>query len=94
MLIGCNLSSENKLPIEMVAFNSLNEDEVDRIPVSPKDSVVKKVKVDDDLAKVIGEDYKGEEIFSVTFNHTETESKGDLIVYVNHDKTRILGKTN
>ncbi|QHE51491.1 hypothetical protein [Pontibacillus sp. HMF3514] len=94
MLSGCNLLSENKLPIEMIAFNSLNENEVDRILVSPKDSIVKKIKVDDDLAKVIGEDYKGEELFSVTFNHTETESKGNLIVYVSHDKSRVLGKRN
>jgi len=78
----------------MVAFNSLNEREVDRIPVSPKDSVVKKVKVDDDLAKVVGQGYKGEEVFSVTFNHTETESEGNLIVYVSHDKSRVLGKRN
>ncbi|MGG0718151.1 hypothetical protein ABE096_11260 [Robertmurraya massiliosenegalensis] len=40
---------ENQMQIEMVAFNSLTEEESALIPVSPKDSIVKQVPVNGDI---------------------------------------------
>lgn len=85
-LTGCNLfDSKNDLPIEMVAFNSLTNAEKDLIPVSPKDSVVKKVSVIDNKP-LIGE------VYAVTFNNTETDSSGKLTVFIDLDKKTVVGK--
>jgi hypothetical protein len=93
-LSGCYLfqSERSESPIEMTAFSSLNDEEQDQIPVSPKDSVVRKVTVNEDLAKFIGKTYYGKEVYSVTFNHTETDSTGNVTVYVDLDKKTIVGK--
>lgn len=92
VLFGCNLFSKNDLPIEMVAFNSLSEKESALIPVSPKDSLVKKVTVDNDIESFINHDYDKDEVYSVTFNHTNTETSGNIIVFVDLDKKNVVGK--
>lgn len=71
-----------KLPVEMTAFNSFTQEELNRIPVSPKDSTVKNVW------------YKGKIAYEITFHHTETESTGNLIVYVGRDRETVLGQKN
>jgi hypothetical protein len=93
-IIGCNLIDLNKeeLPIEMIAFNSLTEEEKDLIPVSPKDSVVEKIKVTDDIARIIDNNSEIDKVYSVTFNHSETESSGNLIVFIDLDQKTIAGK--
>jgi cytochrome c biogenesis protein ResB len=93
-LSGCYLlqSERSEVPIEMTAFSSLNDEEKDQIPVSPKDSVVRKVTVNDDLAKLIGKNYYGKKVYSVMFNHTETDSTENITVYVDLDKKEIVGK--
>ncbi|MCF6137779.1 hypothetical protein [Pseudalkalibacillus berkeleyi] len=89
---GCNLYQSNNIPIEMVAFNSLTKEEVNKIPVSPKDSVVNEVIVSEDLGKQIGDKFIGKTIYSVTFNNTEDDTNGRLIVYVSNDKETVIGK--
>jgi hypothetical protein len=90
---GCNLLEveESLTGIEMIAFNSLTNAEQDKIPVSPMDSVVQKITVNDDLGSRIGDEFVGKKLYSVTFNHTETESLGNLIVYVGLDKKTVVG---
>ncbi|CAM3709129.1 hypothetical protein [Marinicrinis lubricantis] len=92
-LSGCSFQyARSDLPIEMVAFNSLTDAEKDQIPVSPKDSVVGRVTVNDDIAALIGNDYNGKAVFVVMFNHTDTNSSGNLTVYVDLDKRTVIGK--
>ncbi|MNH80331.1 hypothetical protein D3C87_469960 [compost metagenome] len=91
---GCTGYSSNnrEIPLELTAFNSLSDQEQDRIPVSPKDSVVVKVRVHEELAVLIGEQFNGKEVYSITFKHTGIGSSKDIQVYVDLDKHTILGK--
>ncbi|MCR2805580.1 hypothetical protein [Paenibacillus soyae] len=94
-MTGCGLfESKNDISIEMVAFGSLTNEEKERIPVSPKDSTVKKVSVNGEIKSVIDKNYNKEEVYSVTFNHTETSSTGRLIVFVDLDKKTVVGKNS
>ncbi|MGM0876181.1 MAG: hypothetical protein ACQEWV_15775 [Bacillota bacterium] len=93
ILTGCNLfDSTNDLPIEMVAFNSLSDKEKDLIPVSPKDSIVKKVTINSDIESLIDNNYDKDKIYSVTFNLTNTDSSANLVVFVDLDKETVVGK--
>lgn len=74
--------SKQSLPIEMVAFNSLTEEEKDLILVSPKDSTVEKVVVNDDIERFIESNNDKDNLYSVTFNHTKTDSSGNIVVFV------------
>ncbi|UPG66240.1 hypothetical protein [Metabacillus endolithicus] len=89
---GCNFLQGDKLPIEMVAFNSLTKEEKDKILVSPKDSSVKKVTVNDELSEQFGNNLIGKRLYAVIFNGTETDSVGKLIVYVDLNKETVVGK--
>ncbi|WP_077212659.1 hypothetical protein [Bacillus dakarensis] len=80
------------LSIEMVAYNSLTDAERELIKVSPKDSIVKKVPVKDDIKSSIDKIYNKDEVYSVTFNNTNSDSSGNLVVYVGLDKKSVLGK--
>lgn len=92
-LIGCDLiPSKNKLSIEMIAFNSLTYEEQDLIPVSPKDSIVEKITVNNETKSLIDKDYEKDQVYSVTFNNTETDSSGKLTVFVDLNKTTVVGK--
>ncbi|WP_058307633.1 hypothetical protein [Gracilibacillus massiliensis] len=82
----------NQLPIEMIAFNSLTDEESALIPVSPKDSIVKKVPINNDIKKSIPKTYDKDMVHSVTFNNTETATNGNLVIFVALDKKTILGK--
>ncbi len=82
----------NKLPIEMIAFNSLTDEESALIQVSPKDSIVKKVPVNNDIRKSIPKTYNKDKVYSVTFNNTETDATGNLVIFVGLDKTTVVGK--
>jgi hypothetical protein len=84
--------TENQMPIEMVAFNSLTDEESALIPVSPKDSIVKQVPVNDDIKASIDLNYDKDQVYSVTFNNTETDTTENLVVYVGLDKKTVLGK--
>lgn len=88
---GSNLVT-SKLPIEMIAYNSLTEQESSLIVASPKDSSVKKVRVTDDIKSLIDSNYDKNIVYSVTFNHTKTDSSGDLVVFVDLDKETVVGK--
>ncbi|WP_239619280.1 hypothetical protein [Cohnella mopanensis] len=91
-LTGCHVFDSNKdLPIEMVAFNSLTDEEQDLIPVSPKDSIVKKVTVNDEIKSVIDKNYNKDEVYCVTFNNTETNASGNLVVFIDLDKKTVIG---
>ncbi|MGM0846447.1 MAG: hypothetical protein ACQEUT_15840 [Bacillota bacterium] len=89
---GCQ--STHNIPIEMAASSSLSPDEESRIPVSPKDSAVSKVKVDEELGRIVGKDYIGKTIYTVAFNGTETVFRGRLVVYIDSDKETVIGKAN
>lgn len=92
-LMGCSLQRQVPLPIEMVAFNSLTEEEQDLIPVSPKDSTVEKIAVNDEIASVMDKTYTEDQVYSVTFHHTETDSTGKLTVFVSLDQETVVGKS-
>ena len=93
MLVGCSFADEKtQLPIEMIAFNSLTDEEEDRIPVSPKDSTVKKVTVDSEIKPFLNNDYNKEKVYRITFHHTETASSGPLVVFMDLDKKIVVGK--
>lgn len=85
-------ASQNQLPIEMIAFNSLTDEESALIPVSPKDSIVKQVHVNDDIKKSIDKSYGKDQVYSVTFNNTETDSSGNIVVFIGLDRKTVLGK--
>lgn len=94
-LTSCGLiESKHETPIEMVAYGALSDEESKLIPVSPKDSTVNKVTVNDEIKAVINKNYNKEEVYSVTFNHTETNSSGNLIVFIDLDKKTVVGKYN
>ncbi|TCM93236.1 hypothetical protein EV294_107187 [Paenibacillus sp. BK033] len=93
-MAGCgSYESQRETPIEMVAFAALSDEESKLIPVSPKDSIVKKVSVDDEIKSVIATNYNKKEVYSVTFNHTETNSSGNLIVFIALDQKTVVGKS-
>lgn len=83
---------ENKLSIEMVAFNSLTNEENTLIQVSPKDSIVKQIPLSDELKGSLDSNYTENQVYSVTFNNTETGTTGNLVVFVGLDKKTVLGK--
>jgi hypothetical protein len=91
-ITGCDLFKNDKLPIEMVAFNNLTNEEQNKIPVSPKDSVVNEVTVSEELGQKLGGKFIGKMIYTVTFNHTEGDSLGKLVVYIAKDKETVIGK--
>ena len=76
----------------MVAFNSLTREEQNKIPVSPKDSVVDKVTVDEEMGKQVGDEFIGKTIYTVTFRGTEDETNGRLVVYLHKDRDTVIGK--
>jgi hypothetical protein len=92
LITGCNLFKNEKLPIEMVAFNNLTSEEQNKIPVTPKDSIVKEITVSEKLGQKLGGKLIGKSIYSVTFNHTEDDSSGKLVVYIAKDKETVIGK--
>ncbi len=65
---------------------------MNKIPVSPKDSIVGKVVVNEELANQIGDTYIGETVYVVTFNHTEDNNNGKLVVYISKNKGTVIGK--
>ncbi|MDX5474630.1 MAG: hypothetical protein LPK00_03750 [Bacillaceae bacterium] len=85
---------DSSLSLEMVAFNSLTEEESSRIFVSPKDAFVELVEVNDEIKNWIKSDYESNKVYSVTFKHTETDSTGNLVVYIALDKKTVVGKGN
>ena len=93
-LTACHLSNSNPLSIEMVAYNSLTDEESARIPVSPKDAIVELIEVNHENKKLINSDYENNKVYSVTFKHTETDSTGNLVVYIALDKKTVVGKGN
>ena len=93
ILIGYNFVKPNgNLSIEMIAFNSLTKEEQDLIPVSPKDSIVEKITVSNEIKYYIDNDYDRDQVYSVTFNNTESNSSGELTVFVSLDKETVVGK--
>jgi hypothetical protein len=93
MLIGFNVfDSKQEVPIELVAFESLTNKEKELIPVSPKDSFVKKVTVNAEIQSEIDKNYDEEEVYAVTFRHSEADSSGNLVVYIGLDKKTVVGK--
>ncbi|MCM3127501.1 lipoprotein [Paenibacillus provencensis] len=92
-LAGCNLISSNeKTSLEMVAYSSLTDEEQDLIPVSPKDSIVEKVSVNEENESYMYSNAGHDHVYAVTFNHTGTDTMGDLVVYVDLDNETVVGK--
>ena len=92
MLTGCQLAgTKNEVPIELVAFESLTEEEQQLIPVSPKDSTVRKVQVTEEIEPFIAKDYEQDELYIITFHNKETDSE-ELSVFVGADKNTVIGK--
>lgn len=93
MLIACSpIAAEKELPIELLAFNSLSDEEQELIPTSPKDSVVAKQAVSTENKSNIDSSYDEEEVYSVVFNNSATNTTGNLIVFIDLDKKNVVGK--
>lgn len=93
LLIGCSsMAAEKELPIEMIVFNSLSDTEQELIPLSPKDSLVTKQAITTEIQPKIDSNYDEEEVYSVVFNDTATTTTGNLIVFIDLDKKRVVGK--
>ncbi|MFO1445592.1 hypothetical protein KDN24_20820 [Bacillus sp. Bva_UNVM-123] len=93
-VMGCNLiPSKDSVSIELIAFNSLTDEEKDLIPASPKDSIVEKITVNNnENNSFIDKNYDKDQVYAVTFNNTETDSTGRLTVFVDLDKETVVGK--
>ncbi|KAA0955185.1 hypothetical protein FQ085_16050 [Planococcus sp. ANT_H30] len=92
-LTACSSSiTEKKLPIEMIAHNSLSDEEQLLIPTSPKDSLVTKEAVSAKIKAQFHSTYKQQQVYSVVFNGTDTATAGNLIVYVDLDQKTVVGK--
>lgn len=83
---------KEQLSIEMVAYNGLTKEEQDLIPVSPKDSIVEKIAVTDEIQSLINQDYDKKEVYTVTFQNTASTSSENLTVFVSLDKKTVVGK--
>ncbi|MFC4388933.1 hypothetical protein ACFOZ1_14110 [Gracilibacillus marinus] len=81
----------NQLPLEMIAFNSLTDEEQSLIPVSPKDSIIEELEVNDKIRRMLRE-YEKDTLYSITFNNTETDTTGLIVVYLSLDKETVLWK--
>lgn len=79
-------------PILLVAYNDLTDEEESLIQLTPKDSKVKIAAVDDYIKSVINPAYSKKILYKVTFNHTETRSKGNLVLFVDIDKKSVVGR--
>lgn len=90
-ILGEFSEEERKPSAEMVAFNSLLQDE-QRLMISPKDSTVQVVVVEEKLSEELGGEYLGKKLYAVTFQHTETTDSGNLIVYLDEEKENVVGK--
>ncbi|WP_251041112.1 hypothetical protein [Bacillus sp. ISL-45] len=94
MVIGLDVfNSKQEVPIELVAFESLTNKEKERIPVSPKDSYVKKVTVNAEIKSEIDKNYDEKEVYAVTFRHSGADSSGNLEVYIGLEKRLLLGRS-
>ncbi|PKH12167.1 hypothetical protein [Planomicrobium sp. MB-3u-38] len=91
LLAGCSPSA-SELPLEMMAYNSLSKAEQDLIPVSPKDSTVKKEDVSSAIKSLIDSDYHKEQVYAVVFHDTGSNASGNLVVYIDLDKGKVVGK--
>ncbi|WP_223702227.1 hypothetical protein [Sutcliffiella deserti] len=91
-ILANSFYEETKMPIEMIAFNELTSEERERILVSPKDSSVRELTVSEELGKQLGANLVGKKLYMVTFNHTETVTSGNLIVYVDMENEEVVGK--
>jgi len=80
------------LPLEMAAFNSLTKKEQSLITGSPKDSLIEKIAVTDQIKPLIDKNYSKSKILKITFNHTANELRGNLFVFIDTDKKTIVGK--
>ncbi|QTD42127.1 hypothetical protein [Sporosarcina sp. Te-1] len=92
-LPGCqSAETQSDVLIEMLAFSSLTEEEQQLIPASPKDSTVRKVMITEEIQPFIEKSYDQDEIYSVTFHNTESNTDGDLTVFVDLEKRTVVGK--
>ncbi|MFS0656834.1 hypothetical protein [Bacillus sp. 179-C3.3 HS] len=90
---GCSsFKGEDKSTKEMIAYQSLTTDEQKLIEVSPKDSKVEKVKVTNEMKEKLESSYRGESVYSVIFNDTNTKEHGELVVYLDEDGKSVVGK--
>ena len=76
----------------MAAYGSLSDEEKAYIPVSPKDAIVERITVNDDIRPYMDRGYTGDRVYAVTFRNTEAHSKDKLTVLVSLDKKTVVGK--
>ncbi|MCJ1907688.1 hypothetical protein [Planococcus ruber] len=79
-------------PILLVAYNDLTDEEESLIQLTPKDSEVEITVVDEAIKKVIDSGYTKKLLYKVTFRHTETQSAGNLVLYVDMNKEAVVGR--
>lgn len=86
------MESKNGVSMEMVAYNSLTDEEKDLIPVSPKDSSVEKVAVSQEIVSMMDEEYEKDEVYRVIFNNPDSNNSDKLVVFVDLDGETVVGK--
>lgn len=82
----------NQIPLEMIALNSFTDEEQSLIPASPKDSIIEELEVNDKIRRMLNREYEKDTLYSITFNNTETDTTGPIVVYLSLDKETVLWK--
>lgn len=89
---GCSSNDETiSTSKNMVAYNSLNEEE-QSLTISPSNSTVEKISVKDIPKSQLDESYDGKKVYAVTFSDTANTKHGDLVVYLDESGKKVLGK--
>lgn len=92
LMSGCAEDTTTANSKEMLAYNSLSDNDQKRIEVSPKNSTVKKIDVKDALVKVIDSDYSNDKAYEVVFTDSDTKKQGNVVVYLDDDGKEVIGQ--
>ncbi|WP_010304700.1 hypothetical protein [Kurthia senegalensis] len=92
---GCSSSDDattSTTSKHMVAYNSLDEKE-QSLTISPANSTVEEISVKDVPESELDASYDGKKVYVVTFSDTANSKHGDLVVYLDENGKKAIGKS-
>lgn len=92
LMSGCTEDTTTANSKEMLAYNSLSDDDQKRIEVSPTNSTVKKIDVKDALVKAIESDYAKDKAYEIVFMDSKTNKEGNVVVYLDDRGKEVIGQ--
>ncbi len=92
LMSGCAEDTTTANSKEMLAYNSLSDDDQKRIEVSPTNSTVKKIDVKDALVKAIESDYAKDKAYEIVFLDSKTNKQGNVVVYLDDRGKEVIGQ--